>query len=332
MTKKLSVIMLLLFSLYIFSNTIKVGLTDNLFKTESKISDALISLEFNLKKNFERADIFFNLGINTPLINNYYINFPSDFLLQLILKDDINTNFMAGIYSHQNFYLNEFYKENNIFTPGVFIDFKENFNFVYTLKNSFDIYYHYYPFFNTNSSFYSEIVNKNIFYFPFNSSFHIYSKGGYKLSDGIFIINITPLFSLNLVNVIGLSISYNLQKVTTKNINYYYDDSFLDDYSYSKDLSLTGKITFLINRETKFVFASTYEKVKFNPLIHRVSDSLFAIGEVENRIDNTFSLSMMFIYSKEKNLYNLKYEYIKKESTNPYYNFDSNSLFFSYKF
>ncbi|MEO0280892.1 MAG: hypothetical protein ABIN05_00910 [candidate division WOR-3 bacterium] len=332
MTKKFVLILLLLVFIHSFSSSITVGLTDNLFKTNDKISDLLLSFEFNLKRNFEGSDIFFNFGLNTPFINNYYMNFPSDFLYQLIFKEDIKTSFISGIYSYQNLYLNEFYKENNMFSPGIFLDFKENFNFVYTLKNSFDIYYHYYPFLNTNSSLYSVLVNKNIFYFPFNSSFHLYSKAGYKVSDQIFLFNITPLFSLNLLNLIGLSFSYNFQKVTTKNIDYYYDDSFLDDYSYNKDLSLTGKITFQLNRKAKFVFASTYEKIKFNPLIHTVLDSLFTVGEVENRSDNIFNLSLTFVYSKEKNVYNIKYEYIKKESTNPYYNFDSNSLLFSYKF
>ncbi|MEO0297998.1 MAG: hypothetical protein ABIN39_02445 [candidate division WOR-3 bacterium] len=332
MTKKFVLILLLLVFIHSFSSSITVGLTDNLFKTNDKISDLLLSFEFNLKRNFEGSDIFFNFGLNTPFINNYYMNFPSDFLYQLIFKEDIKTSFISGIYSYQNLYLNEFYKENNMFSPGIFLDFKENFNFVYTLKNSFDIYYNYYPFLNTNSSLYSVLVNKNIFYFPFNSSFHLYSKAGYKVSDQIFLFNITPLFSLNLLNLIGLSFSYNFQKVTTKNIDYYYDDSFLDDYSYNKDLSLTGKITFQLNRKAKFVFASTYEKIKFNPLIHTVLDSLFTVGEVENRSDNIFNLSLTFVYSKEKNVYNIKYEYIKKESTNPYYNFDSNSLLFSYKF
>ncbi|MEO0234464.1 MAG: hypothetical protein ABIN11_05180 [candidate division WOR-3 bacterium] len=332
MTKKFVLILLLLVFIHSFSSSITVGLTDNLFKTNDKISDLLLSFEFNLKRNFEGSDIFFNFGLNTPFINNYYMNFPSDFLYQLIFKEDIKTSFISGIYSYQNLYLNEFYKENNMFSPGIFLDFKENFNFVYTLKNSFDIYYNYYPFLNTNSSLYSVLVNKNIFYFPFNSSFHLYSKAGYKVSDQIFLFNITPLFSLNLLNLIGLSFSYNFQKVTTKNIDYYYDDSFLDDYSYNKDLSLTGKITFQLNRKAKFVFASTYEKIKFNPLIHTVLDSLFTVGEVENRSDNIFNLSLTFVYSKEKNVYNIKYEYIKKESTNPYYNFNSNSLLFSYKF
>ncbi|MEO0288901.1 MAG: hypothetical protein ABIN00_04630 [candidate division WOR-3 bacterium] len=332
MTKKFVLVLLLLVFIYSFSSSIKFGLTDNLFKTNDKISDLLLSLEFNLKKNFEKSDIFFNFDVNTPLTNNYYMNFPSDFLYQLIFKEDINTSFISGIYSYQNLYLNEFYKENNFFTPGIFLDFKKNFNFVYTLKNSFDIYYTYYPFLNTNSSLYSEIVNKNILYFPFNSSFHLNSKAGYKVSDQILLFNITPLISFNLFNAIGLSFSYNFQKVTTKNIDYYYDDSFLDEYFYNKDLSLTGKITFQLNRETKFVFASTYEKIKFNPLVHTVLDSLFAVGEVENRSDNIFNLGLTFIYSQEKNVYNIKYEYVKKESTNPYYNFDSNSLFFSYKF
>lgn len=332
MTKKLALIFLLLIFIYSFSSSIKVGLTDNLFRTNDKISDLLLSLEFNLKKNFDRSDIFFNFALNTPFINNYYMSFPSDFLYQIILKDNITTSFISGVYSYQNLYLNEFYKENNMFTPGVFVDFKKNFNFVYTLKNSFDIYYNYYPFLSTNSSFYSEITNKNILYFPFNSSFHLYSKVGYKASNSIFLVNVTPLFSMNLFNFVGLSFSYNFQRVTTKNIDYYYDDSFLDDYSYNKDLSLTGKITFQINNESKFVCASTYEKIKFNPLVHTVMDSLFAVGEVENRSDDIFNLSLMFIYSKEKNVYNIKYEYVKKESTNPYYNFDSNSLFFSYKF
>jgi hypothetical protein len=318
--------------MYSFSSSIKVGLTDNLFRTNDKFSDLLLSLEFNLKKNFERSDIFFNFGVNTPVINNYYMNFPSDFLYQFIFKQDINTGIISGIYSYQNLYLNEFYKENNIFTPGIFFDLKKNFNFVYTLKNSFDVYYTYYPFLNTNSSLYSEMVNKNIFYFPFNSSFHLYSKGGYKVSDRIFLVNLTPLFSFNLFNAIGLSFSYNFQKVTTRNIDYYYDDSFLDDYTYNKDLSLTGKVTFQLNREAKFVFASTYEKIKFNPLVHTVLDSLFTVGEIENRSDNVFNLNLTFIYSNEQSVYNIKYEYVKKESTNPYYNFDSNSLFFSYKF
>lgn len=332
MTKRIISIVFILFSISIFSNSIKIGFTDNLFKTNDNIPDAVLSLEMNLKKNFEKTDIFFNFGINTPFINNYYISFPSDFLYQIVFKDDMKTSLISGIYSYQNFYLNDFYKENNLLTPGIFIDFKRNFDFIYTLKNSFDLYYNYYPFYNSNSSTYLEIVNKNYLYFPFNSSFHLYTKGGYKVKDGILLLNITPLVSFNILNFTGLSLSYNFQKVSSKIIDYYFDDSFLDDYSFNKNLSLTGKITFQFGQSSKFIFSSTYENIDFLTLKHIIADSLFIEGEIENRTDKILHLGFNFIYSKDKNVYNINYEFIKKESTNPYYTFNSNTINFSFKF
>ncbi|HAF07835.1 MAG: hypothetical protein QME48_08320 [bacterium] len=332
MTKKIISIVLVFVYFSIFSNGIKIGFTDNLFKTNDNISDAVLSLEMNFKKNFEKTDIFFNFGMNTPFINNYYISFPSDLLYQIVFKDDMKTSLISGIYSYQNFYLNDFYRENNLLTPGIFIDFKRNFDFFYTLKNSFDLYYNCYPFYNTNSSAYLEILNKNYLYFPFNSSFHLYTKAGYKSKDGILLLNVTPLVSLNIFRFIGLSLSYNFQKVSSKTIDYHYDDSFLDDYSFDKNISLNGKITFQVNQSSKFVFSSTYENVDFLPLKHIITDSLFSEGEIENRTDKILHLGFNFIYSKEKNVYNINYEFIKKESTNSYYNFNSNTINFSFKF
>ncbi len=328
----LIVILMVTFSLLSFAGKISFEMTDNLFNSSDKIYDLLVSFEYNFKKNFNRYDLFFNAGINTPIVNNYYTTFPSDLLFQFVLNDRIDEKIYSGLYSYQLFYINSNSFKKNVIVPGIFIDFKKNFNFIYTFKNSFDIYYKDYPLTPTFSSTFFELENKNIIYFPFNSSIHLNFKTGYKKLSDIFLINFKPLFSFNLFNSIGFSFSYNFIKTTTKNVYYYIDETFSDEYYYNKLDGLIGKITFQFNKNSKMVFSSKFKNISFNPIIHLDSDTLFQTGDVEIRKDRVFGMAIILVYSLSKNVYNLKYEYINKKSTNLYNNYSSNSVTFYFQF
>lgn len=328
----LIVILIVIFSLLSFAGKMSLEMTDNLFNSSDKIYDLLLSFEYNFKKNFNRYDLFLNAGINTPIVNNYYATFPSDLLFQFVINDRIDEKIYSGLYSYQLFYINSNSFEKNVIIPGIFIDFKKNFNFVYTLKNSFDIYYKDYPLTPTFSSAFFELENKNIIYFPFNSSMHLNIKTGYKKLNDIFLINLKPLFSFNLFNSIGFSFSYNFIKTTTKNVYYYIDETFTDEYYYNKLDGFIGKITFQFNKNSKIVFSSKFKSISFNPIIHLDSDTLFQTGDVEIRKDRVFGMEIILVYSLLEKAYNLKYEYINKKSTNGYNNYSSNSVSFYFQF
>ncbi|PIP14337.1 MAG: hypothetical protein COX48_01420 [bacterium (Candidatus Stahlbacteria) CG23_combo_of_CG06-09_8_20_14_all_34_7] len=256
------------------------------------------------------------------------MNFPSDVLLQFVPIDNANRSLMTGVYSLGTFYVFEEYRENNIISPGLFIDYKEYANDYLIVKNSIDGIYERYLFLQDFSNTKIEGSTKWMVGLPIKISLHLNGFLGYKISssdNNILKWALSPLISINLFNSIGLSVSGTYSKATDDTLDYYIDDSFLDEYFYD-ETNVMGKATVLFGESNKLILSASYSMRDYLTLYHTVDTETFLMGEYESRHDDILLLNVTMKIKLDSNSPYINYTYEKRNSWNLQYSFNSNSL------
>ncbi|MGE3063378.1 MAG: hypothetical protein AB7T10_07055 [bacterium] len=316
------------------SSNLNLSLTDNIYRTSSKEYDIELDAEFQGKVNRERFDLFYNLGLFTPIMNNYMMNLPSDVTFQFVPVDNADRTLMTGVYSFETFYLFQEYLENNMIAPGIFIDHKEYPNDYLMIKNSIDGRTEKFIFLNEFSNSKIEASTKWMVGLPIKMSIHLTGFGGYKLnSDNSSVMRwgVTPLLSLNLFNSLGLSASFLYSAVAGETLDYYLDDSFLDEYYYSEK-DIRGKATILFGEKAKGIVSGSYSVRDYLPLYHTADADSTVLGTTENRTDSIFELEVILKLKNDDFEPYFRYVFTGRNSTNALYSYNSNSLTFGIEF
>lgn len=316
------------------SSNLDFSLTDNIYNTATKEYDIEFNGEYSAKVNREKFDAFFNIGFYTPLINNYMLNLPSDFTLQFVPADNDRRTVMTGVYSFQRFFVFQEFRENNMIAPGLFIDHKEYANDFLTVKNSLEGRGERFILLDKLSSFKAEGSTKWMVGLPAGISLHMFLSAGCKINqdDSKNIRwSVSPLAAVNLFNSIGLSASYAYSKTNGDTLEYYIDDSFIDEYYFSESKVLL-KATILLKENVKTVIESSYSMLDYLPLYHSSDADSSMMGTVEARNDGILALRADLKLKKgNQNIY-FRFQHTKRTSTNALYSYSGNSFTFGIEF
>lgn len=315
-------------SFLIHASMLDVSLTDNVYNSASKEYDLQLNADYNGRLNTDKFDIFLNFGLFTPFINNYMMSLPSDISFQFVPIDNLNRTFMLGAYSFETFYPFEEYRENNILAPGLFFDHKEYVNDYLIVRNSLDGRMERYLFLNDFSNSKIEASTKWMVGLPIGMSVHLNGFFGYKLNSDNSNVkkwSISPLVSLNLFDNIGLSLSGLYSQSIGETLDYYIDDTFIDEYFYSEG-QLKGKATILTGKDSRIVFSCIYSVRDYLPLLYTADTDGFTAGAVESREDSILTVEITVKVKKEGLSPYLSYIYERRVSTNAQYSYNSNSL------
>lgn len=308
--------------------------TDNILNSSDKMSDAGVDFNWSYKSSPGAADIYLNAGVYSPLVYYTLFSVPYSVMLQFNPVFNMKRMLFAGAYAYNIAYFGDYY-ENNLLSPGIFLDYKEYIGSWGIVKPSLDVWYRCFPFEKDMSSAKAEITLKNVINIPFGMSVHLNGFAGYSMSlydmrkDWKY--ELTPLISANLFGSLGLSASYRTEGISSGERPYYTDDSFLDRYSYCLE-GFTLKATILVNSSsTASVSFSRHEKT-FEPLLYIAGTDSVAAGFVETRIDSIDAVNVNLLVKSGENSYNINYRYEKHSSTNNFYNYSSNYFSFGILF
>lgn len=316
------------------AGNLDLSVTDNVYNTSTKEYDLEINAEYNGKANGENCDFFYNVGFFSPVINSYMMRFPFDATFQFVPVDNASRTLMTGLYAFGNMHAFQEYYENNVVSPGIFIDHKEYANEHFIMKNSADCRYERYISLPDISSTKAEFSTKLMLNLPIKASIHLNGFAGYKIEgsgDNVFKWRVSPLASINLFNSLGLSLSANYSKAYGEVQDYYLDDSFTDEYFYSES-GLSGKATLLMGDKARAVLAGSYSVFDYLPLYHTSAADSSMFGTTEARGDTLLEASLTLKFNAGETKPYIRYIYTNRKSTNALYTYIGNSLTFGIEF
>ncbi len=334
--KKYIILLIILLLNILTANEISFWSISNMFASNDKQPDLGVNLI--LQKQWENIspDIFIDGAINLPFINNNAVRFSADFLFQYYAFLN-NAQIFYGLYDYSDFYMID-YMDNIVTSPGIFIDYRKQFNDYILIKTGNDLFLDIYP--------YREEINKimienNIallLYSYINVSFHINLLGGYMQFINLNTlgkkIGIKPLISYGLTNQIGISLSGHYIFNFSDSLPYYIDDSFINDYYYDSR-GIKGGLTLskLLGKELKINASFDYRQYKETFLIESIylnSDSTDFNNS--NRQDKIISISVKQSFDISENILNFKYYYKQLVSSNPYCSYSEHSFQIGWSF
>ena len=316
------------------SSNLDFSLTDNIYNTATKEYDIEFNGEYSAKVNREKFDAFLNIGLYTPLINNYMLSLPSDFTLQFVPADNDRRTIMTGVYSFERFFVFQEFRENNMIAPGLFIDHKEYANEFLTVKNSLEGRGERFIILDRLSSFKTEGSTKWMVGLPVGVSLHMFLSAGCKINqDNSKNIrwSFSPLAAVNLFSSIGLSASYAYSKTYGDTLEYYIDDSFVDEYYFSESKVIL-KATVLLGENARTVIESSYSMLDYLPLYHTSEADSLLTGTVETRDDGILAIKADLKLKNGDRNYYFRFQHTKRNSTNALYSYSGNSFTFGIEF
>ncbi len=291
-----------------------------------------LGINLILQKQWENisSDIFIDGAIDLPFINNNAVKFSADFLFQYYSYFN-NAQVFYGFYDYSDLYMID-YMDNIITSPGIFFDYRKQFNNYVLMKTGNDLFLDIYPYRKEINKIIVENNSTLLLYSQINISVHMNLLGGYmkfiNLNTSGKRVGIKPLISYGLTNNIGISLSGHYIFNFTDSLPYYIDDSFINDYYYNSS-GIKGGLTIskLLGKELKINASFDYRQYKETFLIESIylnSDSTDFNNA--DRQDKITSISIKQSFDISDNILNLEYYYRQLISTNPYCNYSEHSF------